>query len=82
MPRISRFGKYAPLAITVLFSFYHLFSPWENVTRILGVFPLAYTVWINKNVYIGIVVHCTLNTISSVLTIIGIVAGTGILHRV
>jgi membrane protease YdiL (CAAX protease family) len=34
LPRISRLGAWAPLVNTVLFSLYHLFTPWLNVGRI------------------------------------------------
>jgi membrane protease YdiL (CAAX protease family) len=39
LPRISRFGAWAPLINTVLFSVYHFFTPWQNVGRILGLLP-------------------------------------------
>jgi uncharacterized protein len=66
LPRISIFGKYSPLIITVMFSLYHLFSPWENITRIIAMFPYNYFVWKYKNIYIGIITHCFMNTLSSV----------------
>jgi membrane protease YdiL (CAAX protease family) len=62
LPRMGIFGKIAPLINTILFSVYHFFTPWENITRILAVAPLSYSVWINKNVRIGIIIHCSLNT--------------------
>ena len=34
LPRISRLGAWAPLVNTVLFSLYHLFTPWLSVGRI------------------------------------------------
>ena len=67
LPRLSRFGKYSPLIITILFSFYHLFSPWENITRIIAMFPYNYLVWKHKNIYIGILTHCFMNLISGAL---------------
>jgi membrane protease YdiL (CAAX protease family) len=62
LPRMKMFGKFAPLINTVLFSIYHFFTPWENITRILAVTPLSYSVWVNRNVNIGIIIHCALNT--------------------
>jgi membrane protease YdiL (CAAX protease family) len=62
LPRMKMFGKIAPLINTILFSIYHFFTPWENITRILAVTPLSYSVWINKNIRIGIIIHCSLNT--------------------
>ncbi len=67
LPRISRFGKYSPIIVTVLFSLYHFFSPWENITRIIAMYPFNYFVWKNKNVYIGIATHCLINIISGVV---------------
>jgi len=60
------FGKLAPFVNVILFSVYHFFTPWEVITRILAITPLAYSVWINKNVKIGIIVHCSLNTLSCI----------------
>lgn len=65
MPRIERFGELAPLIITVLFSLYHFWAPWSNVMRILAIFPYTYSVFKNKSIYIGIVVHCGINIVSS-----------------
>jgi membrane protease YdiL (CAAX protease family) len=64
LPRMKAFGKLAPLINVILFSVYHFFTPWENISRILAITPLAYSVWINKNIRIGIVIHCSLNTLS------------------
>jgi hypothetical protein len=61
MPRIERFGKFAPIIITVLFSLYHFWAPWSNVMRILAIYPYTYSVFKNKNIYIGIIVHCAIN---------------------
>jgi len=65
MPRIERYGKLAPLIITILFSLYHFWAPWSNIMRILAIFPYTNSVFKNKNVYIGILVHCAINIVSS-----------------
>jgi hypothetical protein len=70
LPRMGKFGKLAPLVNTVLFSLYHLFSPWEIVTRIVAVLPYAYVVWYKKNIQIGIFVHC----LGNLLGLIGMIA--------
>ncbi|GHU33155.1 hypothetical protein FACS1894172_11140 [Spirochaetia bacterium] len=72
LPRMTKFGKLAPLINVILFSIYHLFSPWENMTRILAVTPLAYSVWKNKNIRIGIIIHCSLNTFFCIGTIVAL----------
>jgi len=66
LPRMKMFGRLSPLVNVILFSVYHFFTPWENITRILAITPLAYSVWINKNVKIGIIIHCSLNTLACI----------------
>ncbi|MBM4161181.1 MAG: CPBP family intramembrane metalloprotease [Ignavibacteria bacterium] len=66
LPCISRFGKWAPLLNTTLFSIYHFFTPWQLFSRIVGLLPLYYVVWWKKNIYIGIWVHCLMNSIATI----------------
>lgn len=65
MPRIERFGKFAPIIMTVLFSLYHFWAPWANMMRILAILPYTNSIYKNKNIYIGIIVHCAINIGSS-----------------
>ena len=74
LPRMSQFRRWAPLLNVVLFSLYHLWSPWQFFSRIAGVSPFVYAVWRKENVYLGIGVHALLNTIS-VATVVAIVLG-------
>jgi len=66
MPRMAKLGKSAPLVNSALFSLYHFFTPWEIITRIIGVTPLAYAVWYNKDIRIGIVLHCAGNLVGAI----------------
>jgi membrane protease YdiL (CAAX protease family) len=68
LPRMERFGRAAPLINTALFSLYHFWSPWQFVARILGIGPMVYAVRWKRNIYLGMVVHCTLNVLG-VLTV-------------
>ena len=43
-------------------------------TRILGVLPMVYAVMWKKNIYLGIFVHCLMNTIATI-SMIGFVLG-------
>ena len=72
LPRMDRFGRWAPLINVTLFSLYHLWSPWQIVARILGLGPTVYAVWWKRNVRLGMAVHCTLNTLG-VLIVAGMV---------
>jgi membrane protease YdiL (CAAX protease family) len=65
LPRMARYGRWAPLLNAVLFSLYHFWSPWQLLSRIAGVTPFAYAAWWKRNVYIGMVVHVTLNAIGT-----------------
>lgn len=66
MSKTDRLGKFAPLIITILFSLYHFWLPWQNISRILGVLPYTYAVRKTENLYIGIFVHCLCNLVGSV----------------
>jgi membrane protease YdiL (CAAX protease family) len=74
LPRMERLGRWAPLVNVGLFSIYHFWSPWQIVARVLGVGPMVYAVRQTRSVYLGMVVHCTLNTLG-VLLVISMVAG-------
>jgi CAAX protease family protein len=63
LPRMERFGRWAPLINVTLFSIYHFWSPWQIGGRILGLAPTFYAVRRRRNMYLGMVVHCSLNTI-------------------
>ena len=70
LPRIAHLGAWAPLINTVLFSLYHLFSPWQNIARILAILPMTYSVAWKKNIVIGIITHCGLDVLSASLLLV------------
>jgi hypothetical protein len=65
LPRMTAYGRAAPLLNVVLFSMYHFWTPWQILSRIAGVLPFAYAAWWKRNVYLGMAVHCTLNAIGT-----------------
>jgi hypothetical protein len=67
LPRMERLGRWAPLVNVSLFSVYHFWSPWQIVARILGFGPTVYAVRWKRNIYLGMAVHCGLNTLSVLL---------------
>ena len=67
LPRLGHMGVWGPLLNIVLFSLYHFFSPWQNITRIIALLPYVYVVWWKRNIYIGILTHCALNTIGMIM---------------
>ena len=65
LPRMEWMKGWGPLVNAVLFSLYHFFSPWQNLTRIAALIPMVYIVSKKKNIYISILAHCLKNTIST-----------------
>lgn len=43
--KISRYGKNAPLIITVLFSLYHFWLPFNNLFHIIAFYTAFYITW-------------------------------------
>jgi hypothetical protein len=74
LPRISRFGMWAPLINTVLFSIYHFFTPWQNVGRILGLLPLVYAAWWKRSIYVSMGAH-VLGNVSVMLMLLPVFFG-------
>jgi uncharacterized protein len=72
---IRRYGKWAPLIITVLFSLYHLWLPFNNLFRIAIFLPAAYAAWKHTNIFLSIGFHCLCNLFSSVSFIIAVYGG-------
>ena len=67
LPRMEWMGRWAPLVNVSLFSLYHFWSPWQMLGRILALAPTVYAVRWKENVYLGMVVHCTGNTLGIIL---------------
>ena len=63
LPKMDRLGRWAPAVHAVLFSLYHFWTPWQNVSRIALMIPLTYVVWWKRNIYIGMIAHIALNAI-------------------
>jgi CAAX protease family protein len=61
LPRIARFGTWAPLINALLFATYHLWKPWDLLTLAVIFAPIAYAVWRLRDVRISIGAHIALN---------------------
>ncbi len=55
-----------PILITILFSLYHFWLPFNNVFRILAFAPVAYVTYKKKNLYICMCFHCICNLFSTI----------------
>ena len=67
LPRMPSLKGWAPVLHSALFALYHTWTPWMAVARTIGVLPLIYVVQRKKNIYLGIIAHCMLNTIDAVV---------------
>ena len=72
MPRINYLGCAAPLLSTFLFAIQHFWQPYNYLLIFLIVLPQAYIVWWKRNIYIGMLVHCTANTLGAALSLIAL----------
>ena len=71
LPRMQKYAnKWAPFINTILFSVYHFFSPWENLIRIVGFYPVIYLVWRKKDIRFGIFTHIILNSIGGFILLV------------
>jgi len=68
LPRMSHFGKWAPLINVSLFSLYHFWTPWQTISRILWLLPWVYTAWRKQNIYLILIAHCTANALGWLLS--------------
>lgn len=67
LPRLERFGKWAPLINVSLFSLYHFWTPWQIFSRIVWMWPWVYATWKKRNIFLIIITHCAANTLGWLL---------------
>lgn len=75
LPRLSHLGRWAPILNTMLFSLYHLWTPWVFISRIFFFLPTVWFTWRKKDLRISLWVHCLSNTILQLLVLISILLG-------
>lgn len=66
LPRMGSLGVWAPITNVVLFSLYHFWSPWENVTRLLALSPWIFAVWRTRNLYLSLLIHFIINAFAAI----------------
>jgi membrane protease YdiL (CAAX protease family) len=67
LPRISRFGVWAPFFNTALFTIYHFDMLQNSVSIFVGFLPIAFLTWRKQNVYLAVIAHAALNLIPTLL---------------
>ncbi|MCW4019877.1 MAG: CPBP family intramembrane metalloprotease, partial [Candidatus Bathyarchaeota archaeon] len=68
MPRLSRFGRWAPVINGLLFGLQHFWQPYNYPGILLSSLLIAYAVWWRRNIYISVIAHCTVNVIGALIT--------------
>lgn len=68
LPRLARFGRWAPMINGLLFGLQHFWQPFNYVSVVLSSVLIAYVVWWKRNLYISVIAHCTVNLIGAFLT--------------
>ena len=69
LPHMEHLGRWAAVLNSVLFACYHFWSPWYIISRSAGMMPIAFVTRYKRNAYIPLVVHCTLNTVGTLLAL-------------
>jgi len=67
LPRIDRYGKMAPIISTLLFSIYHVWTPWRWPQIFVGFLPLTLATWRTQSIYASMIAHITINIIFLVM---------------
>ncbi|MGP8302170.1 lysostaphin resistance A-like protein [Streptomyces inhibens] len=61
MARLSRLGRWAPVVSAVLFSLYHLWTPWVFLSRVIFFLPGPWFAWRKKDLRVSIGMHAGTN---------------------
>lgn len=67
LPRIDRYGRMAPVISTLLFSIYHVWTPWRWPQIVVGFLPLTLATWRTQSIYASMIAHIMINTIFLVM---------------
>jgi uncharacterized protein len=63
LPRIDRFKSGAPVINSLLFSLYHLWTPWRWPQLVIGFLPMSWMAWRKRSVWLSLVAHIIVNNI-------------------
>ena len=74
LPRIARYGRWAPIINTALFAMYHFFSPWRYPAIFIGFLPIGWMAWRERSVLVSIAAHVLINTVTVLLLILAVLA--------
>ncbi len=69
----NKYGKWTPVIVTIIFSLYHFWLPFQNVFRIFTFLPMAYISYRKRNLYICMAAHIFCNLFTTISFIIAVV---------
>jgi membrane protease YdiL (CAAX protease family) len=75
LPRMADLKQWAWILNGLFFGLYHFWQP-HNYLAVVGVgMVISYVVWKKRNVYLGIVIHCTLNILGAIGGYLAVTSG-------
>lgn len=63
---LKRLDTKAVIVVTILFSLYHLWQPFQNIFRIVTFGVVALITYRKRNIYISMVFHCLCNLLTTI----------------
>ena len=75
LPRMDRYGIWAPVLSTLLFSIYHVWTPWRWPQIAVGFLPLALAAWRTRSIYVSMIAHVTVNNVFLIMLTASFAAG-------
>jgi membrane protease YdiL (CAAX protease family) len=72
---MARFGRWAPVINTLLFTLYHFFSPWRYPAIFVGFLPIAWMAWRERSFFVSLAAHMTINIVTVLLILASALAG-------
>jgi len=66
LARMEHLKRWAPVLNGALFGIYHFWQPHNLIALIAVGIILSYVVWKTKNVYLGIIIHCSINLLGAI----------------
>lgn len=67
LPRMDRYGRWAPVINHGLFTLYHIWQPQNYPTIFFGIFPMVWMTWLKKDFRLAFLTHAALNLVSGFL---------------
>lgn len=70
--KLKKYGYLAPIFVTIIFSIYHFWLPFDNLFRITAFILPSILVYKYKDIRISIGFHCSCNLFSTITFILGV----------